>query len=233
MNMSHHRNNRVMTERIPLHRLLYAAVAVVLVSATSTAIAAEEGADALSRSDIEASYSEIGGMISDMQGALASAESALSDVKTMKVEDGNAMVDGFFQQMKSKVNVMLERLGPNSVLMDNLEGAKANVIVFKRWFQRQPADFPNRDQQIVRLEQTLTDYDSLADQIVKGRQEAQEALTMLSRAQFYRRMEQKVQSVERSVEMTKRVLVSLQGLGAGIRKVAERDVPQPQEAIPD
>ena len=56
---------------------------------------------------------------------------------------------------------------------------------------------------------------------------------MLSRAIFYRRMEQKVQSVERSVEMTKRVLVSLQGLGAGIRKVAEQEVPQTTGAIPD
>ena len=222
-----------MTERISFRGALHAAVAVLLVSAVSASIAAEQGVDALARSDIEASYSEIDGMIADMQGALASAESALDDVKTMKVEDGNAMVDGFFQQMKGKVNVMLERLGPNSVLMDNLEGAKANVIVFKRWFERQPADFPNRDRQIVRLEQTLTDYDSLADQIVKGRHEAQEALTMLSRAQFYRRMEQKVQSVERSVEMTKRVLVSLQGLGDGIRKVAEQEVPQPTEAIPD
>lgn len=82
----------------------------------------------------------------------------------------------------------------------------------------------------MRLDQTLTDYGSLADQIVKGRKEAQEALTMLSRAQFYRRMEQKVQSVERSVEMTKRVLLSLQSLGAGIRKVAEQEVPSP---IPD
>ena len=222
-----------MTEPNSLRRALHAAVAVVLVSATTTSIAAEEGADALARSDIEASYSEIDGMIADMQGALASAETALDDVKIMKVEDGKAMVDGFFLQMKDKVNVMLERLGPNSVLMDNLEGAKANVIVFKRWFERQPADFPNRDHQIVRLEQTLTEYDSLADQIVKGRREAQEALTMLSRAQFYRRMDQKVQSVERSVEMTKRVLVSLQGLGAGIRKVAEQDVPQPSEAIAD
>ena len=212
-----------MTERISLRRHLLHAVAVVLISATSTAVAAETGSDVLDRADIEVSYSEIDGMITDMQGALASAESALINVETMEVEDGNKMVDEFFQQMKDKVNLMLERLGPNSVLMDNLEGAKANVIVLKRWFERQPADYPNRDQQIVRLEQTLTDYDSLADQIVVGRRGAQEALADLSRANFIRRMEQKVESVERSVEMTKRVLVSLKSLGAGIRQVADQD----------
>lgn len=222
-----------MSERNPLRRTLQATFAVVLFSVASTSFAAEQDVDALARSDIEASYSEIDGMITDMEGALASAVTALDGVKNMTVKDGDAMVDGFFLQMKDKVGVMLDRLGPNSVLMDNLEGAKANVIVFKRWFERQPVDFPNRDQQIVRLEQTLKDYDSLADQIVKGRQEAQEALTMLSRAQFQRRMEQKVESVERSVEMTKRVLASLQGLGAGIRKVAEQSVPQPSKAIPD
>ena len=160
-----------------------------------------------------------------MQGAVVTAETALIEVQKMKPADSNRMVNEFFQQMKGKVNLMLERLGPNSVLMDNLEGAKANVIVFKRWFERQPADFPNRDDQIMRLDETLEDYDTLADEIVKGRLDAQEALTMLSRAQFIRSIQRKVESVERSVEMTRRVLVALQGLGAGIRKVAEQEVP--------
>ena len=165
-----------------------------------------------------------------MQGALASAETALGDVKTMKVEDGNRTVNAFFKHMKDRVNVMLERLGPNSVLMDNLEGAKANVIVFRRWYERQPADFPRRDQQIMRLEQTLEDYDTLADQIVAGRQDAQKALTDLSRAEFLQSLELKVQMVERSVTYAKDVLASLQRLGAGIREVAEQEVP---EAIPE
>ncbi len=202
-----------------------ATIAMVLVFGTSSAIAADADDNPLDRADITASYTEIDGMISDMQGALASAESALSDVKTMSVEDTNRTLNEFFQQMKDKVNLMLERLGPNSVLMDNLEGAKANVIVFKRWFERQPADFPNRDPQIMRLEQTLKDYDELADQIVKGRRDSQSALSLLARAQFIRIMEQKVASIERSVEMTRRVLDSLQSLGAGIRKVAEQEVP--------
>ncbi len=225
-----------MRQHTSLHRVLRVTFAILLLSVTSPIIATDENTDdtdALARSDIEASYSEINGMIVDMQGALASAETALDDVKTMEIVDSNAMVDKFFLEMKDKVNVMLERLGPNSVLMDNLEGVKANVIVFKRWYERQPANFPNRDQNIVRLEQTLVDYDRLADQMMKGRQEAQDALTMLSRAQFYRSIEQKVHSVERSVEVTKRVLVSLQGLGAGIRKVAEQDVPQPSQTIPN
>ena len=117
-----------MTERFSFRVASYAAVAVLLISAASTSIAAEEGVDPLP-SDIEVSYSEIDSMIADMQGALASAESALDEVGIMKnPKESKAMVDGFFQQMKDKVNVMLDRLGPNSVLMDNLEGAKANLI---------------------------------------------------------------------------------------------------------
>ena len=227
---THHRCRITMNERIPLRGALLAAVAVVLVAATSTALAAEESSDAIDRADIEASYSEIDGMIADLQAALVSAESALSEVKSMKVEDSNRMVNEFFQEMKDKVNLMLERLGPNSVLMDNLEGAKANVIVFKRWFERQPADFPNRDRQIVQLEQMLQEYDSLANEIIKGRQHARKALTELSRSHFIQVMELKVKSVEQSVEMTKRVLASLQSLGAGIRKIAEQEVPN---VIPD
>ena len=221
-----------MTERFSLRRTLFATVAVALFSATSTSIAAE-GVDAVGRSDIGASYSEVYQIVNDMQGAVATAESALDDVKTMTVQDGNARVSEYFQQMKGKVNGMLERLGPNSVLMDNLEGAKANVIVIKRWLERQPADFPTRDKQIVHLEQTLTDYDSLADQIVEGRLEAQRQLAELSRARFYASVEQMVKDIVESVETTKRVVVSLQGLSAAMRKVAEQELPQPQETIPD
>ena len=90
--------------------------------------------------------------------------------------------------------------------------------------------FRSRDQQIMRLEQTLEDYDTLADQIVKGRQDAQKALTDLSRAEFLQSLELKVQMVERSVTYAKDVLASLQRLGAGIREVAEQEVP---EAIPE
>ena len=214
-----------MTDSCFFNKTLLAAIAVVLISGTSTATVAQDEKNPLERADIEASYSEIDGMIAEMQGAVVTAETALIEVQKMKPADSNRMVNEFFQQMKGKVNLMLERLGPNSVLMDNLEGAKANVIVFKRWFERQPADFPNRDDQIMRLDETLEDYDTLADEIVKGRLDAQEALTMLSRAQFIRSIQRKVESVERSVEMTRRVLVALQGLGAGIRKVAEQEVP--------
>ena len=214
-----------MTDSCFFNKTLLAAIAVVLISGTSTATVAQDEKNPLERADIEASYSEIDGMIAEMQGAVVTAETALKEVQKMKPADSNRMVNEFFQQMKGKVNLMLERLGPNSVLMDNLEGAKANVIVFKRWFERQPADFPNRDDQIMRLDETLEDYDTLADEIVKGRLDAQEALTMLSRAQFIRSIQRKVESVERSVEMTRRVLVALQGLGAGIRKVAEQEVP--------
>ena len=218
-------NRMTLTEHVSLRRALSAAVSVVLVFAMSTAVADEQGADVLDRADIGAGYSEIDGMIAELQGALASAEATLNDVRTQNPEDSKEMVDEFFKRMKDKVDVMLERLGPNSVLMDNLEGAKSNVIVFKRWFERQPSDYPNRDQQIVRLEQYLKDYDDLADQIVEGRRQAREALTMLSRAKFHGSVEQMVDSVERSVEMTKRVLDSLQGLGVGIRKVAEQKAP--------
>ena len=221
-----------MTEQFSLCSMLHAAVAVALFSAISSSIAAE-GEDALARSDIKTSYSEIYEIINDMQGAVTTAESALDDVKNMSMDDGNARVAEYFKQMKDKVNGMLERLGPNSVLMDNLEGAKANVIVGKRWLERQPADFPNRDQQIVQMEQTLADYDDIADDISAGRLEAQQQLANLSRARFYASVQQMVDAIVESVETTKRVVVSLRGLSTAMREVAEQELPQPQETIPD
>ena len=161
-----------------------------------------------------------------MEGAVTAAESALENVKTMEIEDGLAATDTLFGQLKDKVNGMLEGLAPNSVLMDNLEGAKANVIVLKRWFERQPPDYPNRDQLIMRLDDTITSYQGLTDQILAGRQEAQDALRELLRAQFYQSMELKVESAELSVEVTKRLVTSLQDLSTKIRHLAEQEVPQ-------
>ena len=121
---------------------------------------------------------------------------------------------------------MLEGLAPNSVLVDNLEGAKAKVIVLKRWFERQPPDYPNRDRLIIRLDETIKSYRELGDLILAGRQDAQDALRQLLRAQFYQSMELKVESAELSVEVTKRLVDSLQKLSVKIRQVAEQEVPQ-------
>ena len=179
----------------------------------------------LEREDIETTYSELNKIIADMEGAITTAESALEDVKSMEIEDGRAATDTLFGQLKGKVNGMLEGLAPNSVLMDNLEGAKANVIVLKRWFERQPPDYPNRDHLIMRVDATIQSYEELTEQILTGRQEAQDALRQLLRAQFYQSMELKVESAELSVEATKRLVTSLQDLSTKIRQLAEQEVP--------
>ena len=187
-------------------------------------VKAEE--NVLEREDIETTYSELDKIIVDLEGAISTAESALENVKSMEIEDGRAATDALFTQLKGKVNGMLDGLAPNSVLVDNLEGAKANVIVLMRWFERQPPDYPNRDQLIMRVDETIKSYGELTDLILAGRQDAQGALRELLRAQFYQSMEQKVESAELSVEVTKRLVSSLQNLSTKIRQVAEQEIPQ-------
>ena len=216
-----------MTRHTLTHHITVVLVAGALVTGARTGTGAES---VLEREDIETTYSELNKIIADLEGAVATAESALEDVKSMEIEDGNAVTDTLFGELKGKVNGMLDGLAPNSVLMDNLEGAKANVIVLKRWFERQPPDYPNRDQLIMRLDETINRYRELTDLILAGRQEAQDALRELSRAQFYQSMERKVESAEFSVEATKRLVTSLQGLSSKIRQVAEQEIPQ---AIPN
>ena len=208
---------------MPVRHILAVLIAGVLAAGAPAALAED---NVLEREDIETTYSELNKIIVDMEGAVTAAESALENVKTMEIEDGLAATDTLFGQLKDKVNGMLEGLAPNSVLMDNLEGAKANVIVLKRWFERQPPDYPNRDQLIMRLDDTITSYQGLTDQILAGRQEAQDALRELLRAQFYQSMELKVESAELSVEVTKRLVTSLQDLSTKIRQLAEQEVPQ-------
>ena len=180
----------------------------------------------LDREDIKTTRSELDKIILELQGAITTAQGALESVKSMDIEDGRAATDSLFSQLKGKVNGMLEGLAPNSVLVDNLEGAKARVIVLKRWFERQPPDYPNRDRLIIRLDETIKSYRELSDLILAGRQDAQDALRQLLRAQFYQSMELKVESAETSVDVTKRLVDSLQKLSVKIRQVADQEVPQ-------
>ena len=181
----------------------------------------------LERESIETTYAELDQIIADLEGAITTAENALDSVKSMALEDGRTMTDTLFSELKGKVSGMLDGLAPNSVLMDNLEGAKANVIVLKRWFERQPPSYPNRDQLVMRVDETITGYGELTDLILTGRQDAQNALRELLRAQFYQSMELKVESAELSVEVTKRLVTSLRDLSVKIRLVAEEEVPSP------
>lgn len=182
--------------------------------------------DVLARDDIVTTRAEIDRLVHEMDGAIAAAESSLAGVKSMDIEGGRALANELHDDLKSKVTAMLEGLAPNSVLMDNLEGAKANVIVLQRWFERQPPDYPNRDALIMRLDETTRSYGELSELIRSGRQDAQDALRELMRARFYQSMELMVENAEDSVDVMRNLVASLQNLSAKIRQVEEQEVPQ-------
>ena len=203
-----------------LSRSIVFLLAIGLLAALAPAIMAED--NVLEREDIRTTQSEFNDILANMQGAITTAESVLENVKAMDIEASRSL----FDNLKGKVNEMLEGLAPNSVLMDNLEGAKARVIVLHRWFERQPSSYPNRDQLIMRLEGTIQSYGELTDQILAGRQQAQNALRELLRAQFYQSMESMVESAEHSVDVIKRLVSSLQALIGKIRQLAEEEMPE-------
>ena len=181
----------------------------------------------LEREDIKKTQSEFDAIFNNMRKAAATAENALANVKTMDIEAQRTATDSVFDDLKAEVKEMLDGLAPNSVLMDNLEGAKARTIVLKRWFERQPSSYPSRDQLIMRLEATIQSYGELGDQILAGRQQAQNALSELQRAQFYSSMERMVVSAEESVDVTRRLVDSLQILTDMVRQLAEEEMPEP------
>lgn len=200
-------------------------IAISLLAGTMAAggpIIGEAQEDVVERADIETSSSDLSKLISDLVGTAATAEEVLRTVKDMKIEeDRDKTVDQFFEDMKAKVNETLNRLSPNSVLMDNLEGAKANMVVLQRWFERQPPSYPNRDQLIMRTAEVIKGYDESAGTILSGRKEAQDALRELVRAQFYAQMERKVKTAEDSVDVTRRLVTSLEAVSAKLIELAE------------
>lgn len=207
-----------------LSRSIVFLLAIGLLAALAPAIMAED--NVLEREDFKTTQSEFNDILANMQGAITTAESVLENVKIMDIEASRSATNSLFDSLKGKVNEMLEGFAPNSVLMDNLEGAKARVIVLQRWFERQPSSYPNRDPLIMRLEGTIQSYSELTDQILAGRQQAQNALRELLRAQFYQSMESMVESAEHSVDVTKRLVSSLQALSGKIRQLAEEEMPE-------
>ena len=178
--------------------------------------------DILGRADIKTSYSDLRKLISKLVGASASAEDSLRTVKEMKLEGNrNEVVNQMFEDMKVRVNETLNGLSPNSTFMDNLEGAKANMIVLKRWFERQPTNYPRRDHLIMRIDEVIRGYDESAGAIQSGRKEAQDALRELVRAEFLTSMEQKVETAEDSVDMTKRLVTSLEAVSKKLGELAK------------
>ena len=73
----------------------------------------------------------------------------------------------------------------------------------------------------MRTAEVIKGYDESADTILSGRKEAQDALRELIRAQFYAKWSGRVETAEHSVEVTKRLVTSLQALSEKIIKLAE------------
>lgn len=198
--------------------------------ALAVPVGAPAGDEFIERDDIDVAVSEIVDIVADMDGRIAAAASALSEVQSMSFEETDAVTELFYAGLKDAVNGALDKLSPNSILMDNLDGAKINTIVLRAWFERQSPDYPNRNDLIARLEEVIRGYDEVGNSIAYQRQEAQEALRQLALAQFYQRMESKVETTERSLDIARGVVQSLKTLSGKLRELAELEVP---EAIPN
>ena len=204
-----------------IHRIAFSLFAGAI--ALGGPIVGEAQQGVLERADLKTSAADLNELINDLISAATAAETVLGEVKSMEIEDGRKAVDQFFEDMKIKVNETLIRLGPNSVLMDNLEGAKAKMVVLQRWFERQPSDYPDRDQLIMRTAEVIKDYDESADTILSGRKEAQDAVREVTRAIFLRSMTKKVEIAEDSVKVTQRMVTSLQALSDKLTEIAKQE----------
>ena len=203
---------------------LFATAILFAVAITAEEVIVSEAQEGiLERADIETSYSDINKVIGELIETIAGTEDSLHTVKEMKFEDNNKEINQMFEDLKVKVNKTLNALSPNSTLIDNLEGAKVKMVMFKRWFERQPAGYRMRDQLIMRLDKVIKGYDESAEAIQSGRKVAQDALSALVRDQFLTSMEQKVRTAEYSVDMTKRLVATLEAASKKLREVAERE----------
>ena len=224
------------TERGPMIRrhIVRAIFSVPILATTSLGVVPPSSgqAGALDEGDMNVAYEELGNHIGSLEGAIADAEHALAVIKKMPLDAQGAEANVLFSELEVRLNSTLDGLGPNSVLKDNLEGATSKVTVLKRWFERQPASYPNRDQQIARLHDTVTEYHELSKLIEERRSDTQEAWKDLARAMFVASMELKVQVAENSVGFLGALVEKLGDLSTQIRIVADKETPNAESPEP-
>ena len=201
-----------------------ATLPVLVVAATLSGVVSPGSGQGsvLDEEDINVTYAELAKLIGDLEGSITSAVIVLGGIKKMSIEEQRDKTDALFSDLGSKLKGMLGGLGPNSVLMDNLEGAKVKVIVLKRWFERQPASYENRDQKIARLDGTIKEYGVLSDLIEERRTDTQDAWRQLARAKFLESMASKVRAAEDSVGFLGTLVKKLEALSVKIRQAGEQ-----------
>lgn len=183
---------------------------------------------------LQKKFEELRGVGTRLEASIKTATeqlNQLSEELRLSPEEQEAQMNSIFQSMRDEVFAVLDKLGGNSELMDALARAKEGTIVLKRWFEKQPPDYPNRDTTISELERQIQEFDANADKIAGGREAAQNQLRTVMMQHRVAIQQLKVGRVADALDSVKAVLGELGSLTEVLQDVAETSVPTPVSGV--
>ena len=167
-------------------------------------------------SNIRSSNAQLGARI-------RTAMEKLEEVARLTSEDEKEVqVDNLFFTLRDEVYAVLNQLDLNSDFADALNRAKEGTIVLKSWYERQPPDYPNREQSIAQLERAIQEYDIVDDRLNQSRTLAHEKLSTNRRQHRVILQEMKLGKVLEAIAAARAVVEGLNDITTAMTVVEEK-----------
>jgi hypothetical protein len=177
-------------------------------------------------SNIRASNAQLGARIQ-------TAMEKLEEVARLTSEDEKEVqVDTLFFTLRDEVYGVLDKLDLNSDFADALNRAKEGTIVLRSWYQRQPPDYPNREQSIAQLDRAIQEYDVVDERLNQSRTLAQEKLSTIMRQHRVIMQEMKIGKVLEAIAAARSVVEGLNDITQAMTVVEQKTQESLQASVP-
>lgn len=164
---------------------------------------------------------------------IKTAMQKLEDVARLTSEDEKEVqVDNLFLTLREEIYSVLDQLDLNSDFADALNRAKEGTIVLKGWYERQPPDYPNREQSIAQLERAIQEYDAVDKRLNESRTLAQDKLSTIMRQHRVILQEMKIGKVMEAIEAARSVVEGLNDITSAMTVVEQKTYSTLKTSVP-
>ncbi|WP_369666665.1 hypothetical protein [Thioalkalicoccus limnaeus] len=182
---------------------------------------------------LENEMSNIRASNAQLDARIRTAMEKLEEVARLTSEDEKEVeVDSLFFTLRDEVYGVLDQLDLNSDFADALNRAKEGTIVLKSWYERQPPDYPNREQSIAQLERAIQEYDIVDEQLNQSRTLAQEKLSTIMRQHRVILQEMKIGKVLEAIAAARAVVEGLNDITTAMTVVEEKTYQSLKTSVP-
>lgn len=172
---------------------------------------------------LESEMSNIRNSNSQLGGHIKTAMEKLEEVARLTSEDEKEIqVDKLFITLRDEIYGVLDQLDSNSDFADALNRAKEGTIVLRSWYERQPPDYPSRDQDITRLDNAIKEYDVVDQRLTESRNLALEKLSAVIRQHRVIVQQMKIGKVLEAISAAKTVVDGLNDITKAMTVVEQK-----------